>query len=86
MPGKYYFAGLIPSNEALSREPLHPNGHFTGVIGSLSVSVVQVLPAVPVAFSRPEQETVTLLKGVAGVLPVELNPSERPRPQGSWLT
>ena len=54
MPGKYYFAGLIPSNEALSREPLYPNKHFTGIIGSLSVSVVPVLTAVPVAFSRLE--------------------------------
>ena len=28
MPGKYYFAGLIPSNEALSRELLYPNEHL----------------------------------------------------------
>ena len=86
MPGKYYFAGLITSNEALSREPLYPNKHFTGIIGSLSVSVVPVLTAVPVAFSRLEQATVTLLKGVTEALPAEFNPSKRPRPLGSWLT
>ena len=54
IPGKHYFAGLIPSNEALSREHLYPNEHFTGIIGSLSVSVVPVLTAVPVAFGRLE--------------------------------
>ena len=86
MSGKHYFAGLIPSNEALSREPLQPNEHFTGIIGSLSVSVVPALIAVPVAFGRLEQATVTLLKGVTEVLPAEFNPSERPRPKGSWLT
>ena len=83
MTGKYYFAVLIPSTEALSREPLHPNEHFTGIIGSLSVSVVPVLTAVPVAFGRLGQATVTLLKGVTEVLPAELNPSERPRPHDS---
>ena len=54
MSGKHYFAGLIPSYEALSREPLYPNEHFMGIIGSLSVSVVPVLTAVPVAFGRLE--------------------------------
>ena len=54
MSDKQYFAGLIPGNEALSREPLYPNEHFTGIIGSLSVSVVPVLTAVPVAFGRLE--------------------------------
>ena len=28
MPGKYYFAGPIPSNEALSRGLLYPNEHL----------------------------------------------------------
>ena len=28
MSGKYYFAGLIRSNEALSQELLHPNEHL----------------------------------------------------------
>ncbi len=54
MSGRHYFAGLIPSYEALSREPLYPNEHFMGIIGSLSVSVVPVLTAVPVAFGRLE--------------------------------
>ena len=86
MPGKYYFAGPIPSNEALSQETLYPNEHFTGIIGSLSVSVVPTLAAVPVAFGRLELATVTFLKGVTEVLPAEFNPSKRLRPQGSWLT
>ena len=86
MLGKYYFAGLIPSTEALSRELLYPDEHFTGIIGSLFVSVVPVLTVVPVAFGRLELATVTLLKGVTEVLPAELNPSKRPRPQGSQLT
>ena len=54
MPGKYYVAGLIPSNEALSREPLYLGEHLTGIIGSLSVNAVPVLTAVPVAFGRLE--------------------------------
>ena len=86
MTGKYYFAELIPSNESPSREPLYPNEHFTGIIGSLSVSVVPVLTVVPVVFGRLELARVTLLKGVTEVLPAEFNPSKRPRPQGSWLT
>ena len=28
LPSKYYFAGLIPSDEALSRELLYPNEHL----------------------------------------------------------
>ena len=28
MSGKYYFAGLIPSEDALSRELLYPNEHL----------------------------------------------------------
>ena len=28
MPGKHYLAGLIPGNEALSRELLYPNEHL----------------------------------------------------------
>ena len=54
MPSKYYFAGLIPSNEALSREPLCLGEHLTGIIGSLSVNAVPVLTAFPVAFGRLE--------------------------------
>ena len=54
MPGKYYFAGLVHSAEALSREPLCLNEHFAGIIGPLSVSVVPRLTAVPVAFGRLE--------------------------------
>ena len=42
--------------------------------------------AVAVAFDRLKKAIVTLLKGVTGVLPTAFNPSERPRPQGSWLT
>ena len=52
MPGKRYFAGLIPSKEALSRDFLYPNEHFTGIIGSPSVSVVPILTAIPIAFGR----------------------------------
>ena len=54
MPSKHYFAGLIPSKEALSQESLYPNEHFTGIIGSLSVSAVPVLAAIPVAFGGLE--------------------------------
>ena len=28
LPGNHYFAGLIPSTEALSQEPLYPNEHL----------------------------------------------------------
>ena len=52
MPGKYCFAGLIPSEEGLSRKPLHSNAHFAGIIGYLSVNVVPILTAIPIAFSR----------------------------------
>ena len=54
MPSKYYFAGFIPSSEALSRERLCLGEHLTGIIGSLSVSAVPVLTAVPVVFGRLE--------------------------------
>ena len=64
MPGKYHFAALIRSNEAPSRELLHPNEQFLGIISCLSVSVVPILAAIPIAFGRLEQATVALLKGV----------------------
>jgi len=54
MPGRHYFAGLIPRNEALSREPLCLGEHLMGIIGSLSVNAVPVLTAVPVVFDRLE--------------------------------
>ena len=84
MPDRHYFAGLIPSNEALSQELLYLNGHLQEIINSLSVSTAPTLTAISVSFSRLG-EAVTLLKGVTRVLPAEFNPSKRPRLQGSWL-
>ena len=54
MTGKYYFAGLIPSNEVLSRELLYTNKQFLEIIGPLSVRAAPILTAIPVSFGRLE--------------------------------
>ena len=55
MPGKYYFAGPIPSNEALSRGLLYPMNICRNYWLSISMARTHTA-AVPVAFGMLELE------------------------------